>query len=282
MKFVKFSYRLLRVFLSFVYKGRFFKDGINLKTTNKSCCILGNGPSLIHQLEDSDFLYQQEDLFVVNNFALTDYYKKIKPKYYVFADPCYWDSKCYNAEFLKSQDVLRKIGKETDWEMNIIAPIDAEICFNDYFKNNLKIKLHFFKAKTLNPSYKKISHYLYTKDFICPQYQNVLIISCFLALNIGFKQINIFGAEHSWTESIRVNSLNEVCLQDKHFYELEAKLSPWINIRGNVYKMDEVLVDLAKMFKGYYYILDYSNFKQASIFNCTPNSYIDAFERKKI
>lgn len=282
MNFVSYTYRLVRVLLYSVYKGSFFKEGIQLKTVNQSCCIIGNGPSLIHQLESSDFLYKQEDLFVVNNFVLTDYYQKIKPNNYVFADPCYWDSNCHKEEFLKSQDILKKIAKETNWEMNIIAPMNAEICFKNHFKNHSKIKLHFFKAKTLNPLYKKISHYLYSKDIICPEYQNVLILTSFLALNIGFKQINLFGAEHSWTESIRVNSFNQVCLQDKHFYELEAKLLPWINVKGDVYKMHEILVDLSKMFQGYYYILDYSKFKQATIFNCTPNSYIDAFKRKEV
>lgn len=282
MKFINYFLRLSIIFLSLIYRRKFFKKAIELNYSNRTCSILGNGPSLIDQLVAGDFLYKQENLFVVNNFVLTDYYKQLKPKYYVFADPCYWDVNSDQVEYLKSQSVLKKISNETDWELTIIAPIAAETAFKDHFKTNSKIMFYFFKAKTLSPVFPKISHYLYSKNFICPEYQNVLVIASFLAINMGFKEINLFGAEHSWTELIRVNTKNQVCFTDKHFYDLEAKLKPWINVNGNIYRMSEILIDLSKMFQGYYYIYDYAKYKGATVYNCTPNSYIDAFERKEI
>lgn len=281
MNVIYFVLRLIKLFPYLIIKGNLNPLIRNLKASNEVCYILGNGPSLINQLDESKIFINQETLFVINNFALTDYYKKLKPKYYIFADPCYWDDKMYLNEYLKSQAILYKVAKETDWEINIIAPYLAKNRFKDVFSDNKNINLYFVNTFSLLPSIKKITYFLYSKYYSCPQYQNVLILASFVAINIGYREVNLFGCEHSWTENIRVNDNNQVCIEDKHFYELKPKLSPWIKVNGEVYNMSEILIDLSKMFQGYYYIKDYAKYKNTVIYNCTPNSYIDAFDRKK-
>ena len=109
MKILKFLYRVFRALALPILKGNFSPNIRNLKTDSETCYILGNGPSLIHQLTDSDFLYKQKNLFVVNNFVLTNHYKILKPRNYIFADPCYWDNKKHFDEYLKSQNILEKV-----------------------------------------------------------------------------------------------------------------------------------------------------------------------------
>lgn len=282
MKLLKFGYRLIRASAYLFLKGSFQPIIRNLKADNEVCYILGNGPSLNKQLTESDFLQKQENLFVVNNFVLTDYYQVLKPRYYVFADPCYWDDKMHLQEYLKSQSVLQKVSYETNWEINIIAPKAAEACFRKHFECNKNINLFFLNTNLIEPSYVNIAYFLYSKYYALPHYQNVLVLASYLALNIGFKEVNLLGAEHSWTENIRVNNENQVCLMDKHFYDLDAKLVPWIKVDGGVYKMSEILVDLSKMFEDYHVIADYAKFKNRIVYNCTPNSFVDAFKRKII
>lgn len=282
MKILKFLYRVFRAFALPILKGNFSPNIRNLKTDSETCYILGNGPSLIHQLTDSDFLYKQKNLFVVNNFVLTNHYKILKPRNYIFADPCYWDNKKHFDQYLKSQNILEKVSKDTNWKINIIAPKDAESCFRKHFDTNEFIDLYFINTNLVEPYHLNITYSLYSKYLAIPHCQNVLVLAIYLALNIGFKEINLLGAEHSWTENIRVNNDNQVCLMDKHFYELNAKLVPWINVEGRVYKMNEVLVDLSKMFSDYYVMSDYAIYKGANVYNCTPNSYVDAFNRKSI
>jgi hypothetical protein len=281
MKLLKFGYRLSRIFIYLVTEGSFNPKIKNLKTTNATCYVLGNGPSLIKKIEESTFLQNQENLIVVNNFVLTEHYQVLKPNYYMFYDPSYWDEK--NSElYLKCQNVLKKIANETTWNLNIVAPKSAVTIFKKHFSKNKNINLNFVNGHSLNPYYKRISYFLYSRNYTLPHCQNVLVFTTYLALNIGFKEINLLGAEHSWLESLKVNEENQVCLKDKHFYNTEAKLKPWLNIVGDVYRMDEILVDLAKMFSGYHTIADYAKFKKAVIYNCTKNSFIDAFKRKKI
>lgn len=280
MSLLHYIFSLLKLIKYLVFRGDFFSNIQGLKASTEDCFVLGNGPSLIEQLKKLDTFTNKGNLFVVNNFVLTEYYKKLKPKYYVFADPCYWDDKMHLDDYLNSQETLYMVAKETDWEINIIAPNDAEFRFKEIFSENKNIKLYFINSYPVAPSIRKISYYLYSKFYSCPHYQNVLVLTTFLAINIGFKEINLLGAEHSWTENIRVNYNNEVCLEDKHFYDLQPKLSPWIKVDGTIYKMGEILSDLSKMFQGYYYVNEYAKFKNAVIYNCTPNSYIDAFKRK--
>nr|WP_314865786.1 hypothetical protein [uncultured Flavobacterium sp.] len=280
MNLLHYIFSLLKLVKYLLFRGNFFSNIRSIKVSTKDCYILGNGPSLIEQLKKAKTFTSIENLFVVNNFVLTDYYKELKPKYYVFADPCYWDDKMHLEDYLKSQEILSKVAKETDWEINIIAPNDAEIKFKEIFSGNKNIKLYFINSYTITPLIRKITYFLYSKFYSCPQYQNVLVLTTFLAINIGFKEINLLGAEHSWTENIRVNDNNEVCLEDKHFYDLQSKLSPWIKVDGTIYKMGEILSDLSKMFQGYYYVKDYAEYKNAEVYNCTPKSYIDAFKRK--
>ena len=282
MNVIYFMFRLLKLIPYLLIKGNLNPSIRDLKASTEVCYLLGNGPSLIKQLNESKIFTNPESLFVVNNFALTDHYIKIKPKYYVFADPCYWDDKMHLNEYLKSQDVLNKVANETDWEINIIAPNLAKNRFREVFSNCNNVNLYFVNTYSLLPSIKKITYFLYSKYYSCPQYQNVLVLATFVAINIGFKEINLLGAEHSWTENIRVNDNNEVCLEDKHFYELKPRLLPWINVKGHVYNMSDLLIDLSKMFQGYNYLKDYAKYSNTVIYNCTPNSYIDAFERKKI
>lgn len=282
MKLLKFGYRLIRAFVYLFLKGSFKPAIRTLKADNEVCYVLGNGPSLINQLTESDFLQNQENLFVVNNFVLTDHYQIIKPRYYVFADPCYWDDRMDLEEYLKCQAVLQKVSNETKWKINIIAPKAAEACFRKHFESNKMINLFFLNTNVIKASYSNLTYFLYSKYYASPHCQNVLVLASYLALNIGYKEVNLLGAEHSWTQNIRVNNENQVCLMDKHFYDLDAKLVPWKKVDGGVYKMSEILVDLSKMFEDYQAIADYAKFKKAIVYNGTPNSFVDAFKRKII
>ena len=116
-----------------------------------------------------------------------------------------------------------------------------------------------------------------------PKAQNVLVPSIFNAINMGYKEIRIYGADHSWLECIRVDNQNRVCLTDSHFYDKEkVKLEPWIKATPGreVYKMHEVLRDIAQMFDSYHQIRWYADKVGRRVVNCTKDSFIDAFERE--
>ena len=115
-----------------------------------------------------------------------------------------------------------------------------------------------------------------------PMLYNVLQPTIFNAIKMGYKEIRLYGVYHSWTEEIRVNDKNEVCLIDRHFYdEKNIKLLPLKKTNGEILKMYEILSDLSKVFFSYCQVRKYADYKKCKIINCTENSYIDAFEREE-
>lgn len=100
-------------------------------------------------------------------------------------------------------------------------------------------------------------------------------------INSGYKTIYLFGVDHSWTTQLCVNTLNQVCLRDLHYYDNKhVDLKPWLKGSGEPYKMHEVLRDLAHMFDSYHELQNYANYiNNTKIINKSKESFIDAFTK---
>ena len=243
-----------------------------------SCFILGNGPSLKIDLEKNINSISQHDIFVVNDFFKSELYTIIKPKYYVLIDPFYWDEKTLNENIV----LIQKIASRTTWKMLLLIPNEAYKTnfYQTYLSDHQYISIVNFNSTFFN-GFDFVKYWFYEKNLAMPITQNVMIPTIFFAIQFGYGQINILGSDHSWTQSLSVNSNNEVCLIDSHFYDNEEqKLIPWKKLNGEIYKMSEILKDLARMFEGYDELRTYAEYKKINIFNYCKSSFIDAFERK--
>lgn len=265
---VKLCQSLLSVF--FVITKTDLRNHIPLIKDAGPLTILANGPSLkdvISKLDNSKC-----DFCVVNDFYLSPYYKIIKPRFHVLADPLY---------FVQSGDIEPFI-KAIDWDIVLYVPYGAwkkmEILHNMPSKHITVIPFHHKYMK----GFDSFELFLFKRGLSMPGAQNVLVPSIFNAINMGYKEIYLYGADHSWTKSIRVNDVNQVCLTDSHFYdEGEVKLAPWRKATPGreICKMHEILTDLTTVFKSYHIIRKYANLRNCSIINKTKDSFIDAFER---
>jgi len=256
----------------------------HLKVSEGSTCyILGNGPSLKENLlNDLDFIKKQE-LFAVNEFAKSEYYELLTPKYYVLADPSYYRQEIYNHFVDLGELVLNALRDRTTWSMSLFIPHEAykNKRFRSYFENNKNITLISYN-KTSIKGFCRLSHYLYKNYWGMPTLQNVLIGCIFISINMRFKEINILGADHSWTKNILVNKQNQVIQADDHFYDDEKSYVPFRHAYGELYKMHEILRDFAQMFESYHLLQLYAMYMNVKIFNLSKDSFIDAFERREI
>ena len=97
---------------------------------------------------------------------------------------------------------------------------------------------------------------------------------------MGYNSIFIHGADHSWLKDIYVSQDNKVFLTQKHFYDFHsAKPEVMKKLGKGQRKMHEILEKFVLTFKGYHEINEFANRKKIKIFNCTKDSFIDAFER---
>lgn len=248
----------------------FYPKGIR---KNKAV-ILATGPSLKMVLDENLCDLISSDICVVNNFCKHPRFKELKPSMYVLADPGFFVEKWMGESEKQTMETLSKI----TWNMTVYVP------YFYYKRVRSKLESQCVKVCPYNSipyaGWHSVRLYLYKKGLTMPTVQNVLIPSIFNAVNSGYKEIDLYGVDHSWTKEIRVNDNNQVCLCDAHFYDKESpKLLPWEKYEGEVYKMHEVLRDLALMFDGYHQLREYAEIEGCRIVNKTKDSFIDAFER---
>lgn len=245
-----------------------FHNFIVKEIHEKPLCVLVNGPSLKEDI--GDVIVKDYDFCVVNDFYKSPYYKEIRPRYHVLADPLYF------AKYSEIEPILQI----ADWNLNLFVPYYAYKKYSFLRKIENKCIHVVPYHSTVYDGFKRIELFLYKKGVSMPRPQNVLVPAIFNGINAGYRDVMIYGADHSWTESIRVDDQNRVCLTDSHFYDTsKVNLLPWNKWTGEPYKMHEVLRDLANMFDSYHRIKRYADYMECHIVNKTKGSYIDAFDR---
>lgn len=246
--------------------------------------IYGNGPSLKGLLCSNDYSSNDKVVFVVNDFAVSEYYSVVRPRYYMLIDPAYWDDVVNPEDKALREDVYLNMNQMTDWPMTLFVPSKVERKkLIRRFVHNEKIQVKAFNYTNFYPSKTGFYKFILKQNFGVVPVGNVLGQTIYASINLGYDEILVYGAEHSWTEDIRVNEKNEVCTIKKHFFESkENELVPWKKSNGDIFNMYEVLYSLGHHFHGYFFLEWYSKQMGAKIYNCTPDSFIDAFERKQL
>jgi Protein of unknown function DUF115 len=250
--------------------------------SSDTCIVLGNGPSLKTSLEKHPAFFSKHPLLCVNSFAVTSEYKLLQPEYYVMLDPSWWKGE--NELLIKTIEAIKR---DTTWPIILLLPQQAKGATKliALQQGNKNISIVFFNY-TVYTGLQGIGHWLFKKNLAMPQSQNVLVASLFLPINMGFKHIYLFGADHTWHETLYVNDDNVLCLKHVHFYEKEKEIKHVPFYKGvhlkETFTMREIMYTFAKVFAGYERLRNYANARNCTIYNASEVSFIDAFERKKI
>ena len=118
-----------------------------------------------------------------------------------------------------------------------------------------------------------------------PRCSNVLCGCLFLAVNMGYKKIYLFGADHSWHEEWKMTDDNVLLGRTPHFDDTadaykKHQMYDSIEMKDPL-KIHSLFWWGYKAFYDYHVINEYSTVKNATIFNASEKSYIDAFKREK-
>lgn len=237
--------------------------------------ILGNGKSLNNSVLT---LNDDVDYMVVNRHVLSDSYSKIKPLYYVLADPFFF----FNKDGLK---VIKTINDSTKWKMNLCIPRIGGKSRRRIEKLIINKQIHLIWYNcTEYRGYSFVRYYMYRHQLAMPRVQNVLVASIMIGILKKYKNIELYGVEHSWTKNLYVGDDNLVYLYDPHFYDKNV-VKP-IPLQDSQYKdgypLHRILMEYANMFKSYWLIKNYviSQRLPVNIINRTKGSFIDAFKRE--
>jgi hypothetical protein len=248
------------------------------KNKKDNIYILGNGPSINDHIDDLITESYKNDLIVVNNFGSSKFYGTIKPAYYIILDPAYWSDEVLD-EFKADRKLFKDISNKTNWNLKIIVPYVAYKKISSQFNGHKFISVYFYNH-TIIPYdwYTNLVEKMYSNMFCTPRLQNVISASIFISITLGYKNVYLFGVDHSWLLDIIVDQENRVCWRENHFYNV-ANYRPHIKSNGEIYKLHELLFDYGEVFKSYHILSKFAYSQKCNILNCTKNSFIDAFKK---
>ena len=237
--------------------------------------ILGNGPSLRTNLDNDLDLLRSADTLAVNFAANTPEFSEIQPTYYLLADPHFFDKAGEDPNVGRLIENLNSI----TFQMTLFVPAGARKADSYFHNHNLTVK-HF--SFTAVEGYTWFENAMMNSHRGMPRPRNVLIPSIMVGIWLGYKEIYLLGADHSWLKTLSVNDRNEVVSIQPHFYKEDSREQQRVNEVYVNRQLHEVLESMMIAFKSYHRIREYADRCGTQIFNSTPGSMIDAFERASL
>lgn len=249
---------------------------IRAKKRKGPLIIMGNGPSLRQTIDNDRASLETHDLMAVNFAANAPEFKELKPKYYILIDPFFFsDSDAANLRQLR--ETLRAV----DWPMTLIAPNEFQQKIDKDIAANSSIDIMTINAVGLE-GFGPFEKFAYDRRLGMPRPRNVLIPSIMAAIWLGYRDIYITGADHSWMQTISVNSDNEVISVQPHFYKEAEGEQKRVDTTYKGLRLHDVVLSFYIAFKSYHDIARYARKKEVSIYNSSPLSFIDAFPRRPL
>ena len=242
--------------------------------SDDSIIIMGNGPSLNDTIANHFKTLTSTPTLAVNFAANAPQFIDLKPRYYVLADPHFFVAKD-NVNVAKLMDNLSKV----DWSMTLFVPFEAKKQGFSIQNDNVKIEYFNFLAVE---GFKWLENWAYSSGRGMPRPRNVLIPSIMIAMKLGYGNVYITGADHSWTKTLSVNERNEVVSIQPHFYKEDENEEKRIKVDYLKYPLHQIVHSFYVAFKAYHDIQRYALNRGVNIYNATPESFIDAFPRKSI
>lgn len=251
------------------------QDRLNntMRPDTKLLRILGNGGSLKSVL---DTMSNDCDYMVMNAHILHSSYMELKPKYYVLADPAFF----YPRANYDGTKIVRKILEETTWAMTLFVP--WEHTRGVELESTKWVTVEYVNQSLYNGP-EQYREFVYEHNLAMPNVNNVLASAIYLSIYLGYSNVELYGVEHSWTRDIYVNDQNQTCMRDSHFYDKEVVTeNVIIDANGYPMKFHEVLKLYMDYFPAYWELRGLAEKHNCHIVNCSPNSFIDAFEKRRI
>lgn len=251
------------------------KAGYRREERTKPLLIMGNGPSLTATIATHGVYITSGkiDSMAVNFAANTPEFTRLKPSYYILADPHFFA----NPDDANVSRLLKNIGA-IDWPMTLFLPFAARKSCPLNPTRHLTIE--YYNAVGIE-GFGALERMAFDRRRGMPRPRNVLIPAIMTGIGMGYREIYITGADHTWTATLNVDDENHVISQQPHFYKEDDKEEKRIRTEYLKYPLHSILYSFYLAFKAYHVIEEYARRRGVKIYNATPGSMIDAFERRQ-
>lgn len=245
------------------------------KVADRPLIILGNGPSLRKNIDHDLQLLQHSDCLAVNFAANSPEFRSIKPKYYVLADPHFFGKADADPNVKRLIENL----SSADFPLTLFIPSACGKYATLFNNENITIRTFPFIAIE---GYEWFENLMFDHKRGMPRPRNVLVPSIMLGIWLGYKEIYLLGADHSWLQTLSVNDRNEVVSIQPHFYKEDRQEEKRVKETYMNLHLHQVLESMMIAFRSYHRLQRYANYSGVHIYNATPSSMIDAFPRKPL
>lgn len=250
------------------------KTGIPHSMRNTPLYILGNGPSLRDNIDNNLDLLRHNDTIAVNFAANAPEFTLIKPKFYVLADPHFFrltdDSNV--AKLLASLNAVT-------WTLTLFIPTSRRLPGKTFDNPNINLcRFNFIAAE----GFRWFEDFAFRNRLAMPRPRNVLIPSIMIGIWLGYTEICLLGADHSWMKTISVDNNNRVVTIQPHFYKEDSREQQRIRTAYLTLPLHLVLESFHIAFRSYHIIRRFADRHGIHIVNSTPGSFIDAFDRAPV
>lgn len=242
----------------------------------KALIIMGNGPSLADVIARHGQQLSQSVTMALNFAANAEEFEALRPDFYLMADPHFFAGRASdpNVERLYS-----RLNSTVKWPMTLYVP-------SGHTAKNLGIDNRNIRVETFNfvgaEGFGWLTRFLYSHGLAMPRPRNVLVPAIMTAMNAGFREIYLTGADHGWLNTLSVSDNNEVVSIQPHFYKDNAEEKKRVASVYRDVRLHDILLSFHLAFKSYHALEEYARGNGCHIYNSTPGSFIDAFERRQL
>jgi len=224
----------------------------------KRCFIIGSGPSL---KEQNLLLLKNELNIAVNNLFHHENIQEISPKYWICADPYYFN--LHKGEVLPVINAIEKKGIIT----NLFLP------YSNYGKIYIQ-SANFYNIHYFNYDFSKtIDDNIDFTQGILPYGQNSICVALMLALYLGCNPIHLIGCDHTWW------GWNQEEYKNNHIPYFTGGVSE--REMSLDYSFDLIKSTIYVQKYQYLQLKKYAEKRGFDIYNSTNGGYLDVFKRSK-
>ena len=162
-----------------------------LSFTNNKSILVGNGPSLRNDIQLIINNRHHRSLYAVNYFALGEFFTLLKPDVYVLTDPIFWRSDT-NHEIKSDNSNLFSKFHHVDWKMLVVCPYEGFSCISSKLKSNTNLSFLYVNSNCSKFSNDGINILTIKSNISTPIFQNVMILTLWLAILSRSKSIDIW------------------------------------------------------------------------------------------
>lgn len=233
--------------------------------------IMGNGPSLAHNIADNHESLRRAETMAVNFAANAEEFASLTPRYYLLADPHFFSPSGSDPNVDRLYNRLETV---VTWPMTLYVPVGASVRLN-----NPSIRIERFNFVGVE-GFDGLENWAYRHGLGMPRPRNVLIPAIMTGMLAGYRRIVIIGADHSWLRTLSVDDANRVVTVQPHFYKDSDVEKERVTAVYRDVRLHDILMSFHVAFKSYHTIGRYARSTGVEIINSTPGSFIDAFTRK--